>query len=1222
MSISGNFPSQPPTLLLDFANSSELDPRITFTRASTATYYDGQTSALAEQNLTSNSQNLAAYLIFSGGSGTATANAAVAPDGTTTATSLTPSNGSTGLAYYANGAIPSGTIITTVSIYAKANGMNFIAIGYNNTTTQIEANLISGLITVGSGSIVSVGNGWYRIVCAAVVWNGYTYYPQVRDTSGTATLSTSDGVKGIYVWGAQSEQRSNVTSYTATSGTAITNYIPQLMTAANNVPRFDHDPTTGQSLGLFIEEQRTNLFENSNNIGSAFWFINGITVASNAIIAPDGTQTASSIVANSGANQPYFYSNYSGSAGYTVTATINYTYSFYVKRNGTQYCRIINQANLSNYCGVQFDFNTLTFGSIINVGDYTLTNPVVTSVGNGWYRLAVTIINATRTDQYPCVIGTDQTITGTVGSITDGNEVKGLYVWGAQKEQGSFTTSYIPTTLVYSGRASTGTYLAANGYIQTAAANTQRFQINTLGTNQILLETSSSNQFTWTNNFSQTSQWYSSGTAAIITPRVLVAPDGTYTGDLKTGGNLFCNLSVNNGFYYTISVYAKNYGGNTLRIQIWNSTVYGFADYNLVTGTTGGALGTLTTQSASITNAGNGWYRCTYTFVSQATETDYYVFSSAGVYLWGAQGESGGVATSYIPAIDTFTSRSSNATYYNASTTALAEQNLLTYSQDFTNAIWLKNNGGVGSVPIITANYATAPNGTSTAARMQFALNSGTTVNDRSYISNNIIVLNTNNSGSIWLKSNSGTPTIQFRIGGAVLNQTITTTWARYSILAVNGGDNSFNLGLRGGQTPSNTDSVDILVWGPQVELRSAITSYTATTSTNVTNYIPVLQTATNNVARYDYDPITRISKGLLVEPSVTNFLSYSTNFSGGNWYNYNCNTSINVIVSPDGTLTGTKLYENTANAEHYFQQFSGSGTVTTWTSSVYAKAGERNYLVLDIYLSGQYRVWFNLANGTIGTISPSGTTATITSVGNGWYRCTATRLATSSVDIYTLIGVSYADNIYSYAGDGYSGIYLWGAQMEQGTSATSYIPTPITGGQVTRAADVATSAAQSRAADVYSSATATRNADNASMTGTNFSSWFNPTQGTFFGAYDVIQSNCRLLCAYNNTTQFRLVDLLNNGSSVQYYSNNGANFTFGGYTNNSKLAGTYSNTNYSGSINGLVQQATPTIPLTSVDTFGIGNYVGIAYTNGHIKKLAYWPQALTNTQLQALTKS
>jgi hypothetical protein len=427
-----------PSLLLDFANTKTLDPRITFTRASTGTFYDGKTVAKAEENLHANSQSLTATFVLSGGTGSLTANATTAPDGTTTAASLVPANGATALAYYGNTVIPSANSYT-ISIFAKANGMNFIAIGTNNSAAVVEANLSTGAISSGTGSIVSVGNDWYRITAQASSYSNTVYYLQVRDTSGTATLSTSNGTNGVYVWGAQIEQRSFGTAYTATSGSPITNYIPALQTAASGVARFEHNPVTGESLGLEIEEQRVNLALRSEEFDNASWTKVRASITSNTIVAPDGTLTGDKLVGTTDSDTHIVFQ---GSISYT-SGTV-YTATVYAKAGEQNAIAFYfpNSFGFSANTGIYVD---LTTGQAVTGTSITLTAPTsssITSVGNGWYRISITQAASSTTASGRSAYITSAT--GTTNAFA-GDGYSGIYIWGAQLEAGSFATSYIPT---------------------------------------------------------------------------------------------------------------------------------------------------------------------------------------------------------------------------------------------------------------------------------------------------------------------------------------------------------------------------------------------------------------------------------------------------------------------------------------------------------------------------------------------------------------------------------------------------------------------------------------------------------------------------------------------------------------------------------------------------------------------------------------------------------
>ena len=126
-------------------------------------------------------------------------------------------------------------------------------------------------------------------------------------------------------------------------------------------------------------------------------------------------------------------------------------------------------------------------------------------------------------------------------------------------------------------------------------------------------------------------------------------------------------------------------------------------------------------------------------------------------------------------------------------------------------------------------------------------------------------------------------------------------------------------------------------------------------------------------------------------------------------------------------------------------------GDDITW--SIFVKKGERNWIYLRDTAAGNFTSWFDLENGVVGT--KTGTLQNkIEDYGNGWYRCSITYTSTSTtakVRIYTAV----ADYQELYQGDGTSGVYIWGAMVEQKSFSTSYIPNHGVSGGVTRLADV-----------------------------------------------------------------------------------------------------------------------------------------------------------------------
>jgi hypothetical protein len=482
-----------PSLLLDFANTKTLDPRITFTRASTATFYDGKTVAKAEENLLSYSQEFDnAY--WSKDNGTVTANNTTAPDGTTTAELFIPNTTST-FHRITRTAVFSSAGKAFYSIYVKASGYDIVGIRESTSVgASYTFNLATGTVGVQNGaaadpSITSVGDGWYRISISATITGNVGFSVHVLDGSYVSGSLTSyswagDGTSGIYVWGAQLEQRSSVTAYTATTTAPITNYIPALQTAASGVARFEHNPVTGESLGLEIEEQRTNIALQSEDFTTT-WTVSATSVSSNTIIAPNGTLTGDKLVLNNAASL-------GGYVGQTITAAATtYTCSCYAKIGEYNRVQLFVRGNATAVNNASVTFS-LVDGSIITAaavsGTFTGASATSTNVGNGWYRLTLTFTSTGETAVRARVL-----VLNSVATTGDG--YSGIYIWGAQVEAGAFATSYIPTTTAqvtrsadaasmtgtnFSSwyRADEGSLYAESEVLSTALANSMVFTIS------------------------------------------------------------------------------------------------------------------------------------------------------------------------------------------------------------------------------------------------------------------------------------------------------------------------------------------------------------------------------------------------------------------------------------------------------------------------------------------------------------------------------------------------------------------------------------------------------------------------------------------------------------------------------------------------------------------------------------------------------------------------
>ena len=431
-----------PSLNLDFANSKELDPRITFTRASNATYYDGYTTAKAEENLVTYSNSFDSW----GKSiSSITENNTTSPSGAADA-ALFECTDSTG--YYC------GLYSNTISVqanqryilhcYVKNNNTDYIALGFNKTTYDnvgkvfdISTGTLSGFytqngsnFTFNDASITSVGGGWYKLQVEFTPLSSFTGTANIGLTTGTGIgpsvfgYTQSNIGEGFYLWNMQLEQRDTVTAYTPTTTQPITNYVPLLQTAGNNVARFDHNPVTGESLGLLIEESRTNLLLRSEEFDNAYWVKTNATVTANAIIAPNGTLTAEKLIPDTVASGHHIDKILTGAA---------HTLSIYAKA-GEYSVMTLFFTNHNSYVS----FNLLT-GTIVETAG-TATGRIE-SVGNGWYRCSVSTTSTTHIQvRVYAINGANFAVNSNVG---DG--YSGIYIWGAQLEVGAFPTSYIPT---------------------------------------------------------------------------------------------------------------------------------------------------------------------------------------------------------------------------------------------------------------------------------------------------------------------------------------------------------------------------------------------------------------------------------------------------------------------------------------------------------------------------------------------------------------------------------------------------------------------------------------------------------------------------------------------------------------------------------------------------------------------------------------------------------
>ena len=183
-----------------------------------------------------------------------------------------------------------------------------------------------------------------------------------------------------------------------------------------------------------------------------------------------------------------------------------------------------------------------------------------------------------------------------------------------------------------------------------------------------------------------------------------------------------------------------------------------------------------------------------------------------------------------------------------------------------------------------------------------------------------------------------------------------------------------------------------------------------------------------------------RTEIGGLVQRTPYNLLTFSEQFENSVWTKTRCAVTTNSITSPNGTITADTVVEDTtASASHPVSR-AVTFNAGSQTFSVYAKAANRSWIHIALLSTANAFAYFDLSNGTVGTIG-SATTASIQSIGDGWYRCIMS--ATTAAGSNTLgIYPASADANNVYTGNGTDSIYIWGSQLVEGVDPLPYFPT------------------------------------------------------------------------------------------------------------------------------------------------------------------------------------
>ncbi len=200
-----------------------------------------------------------------------------------------------------------------------------------------------------------------------------------------------------------------------------------------------------------------------------------------------------------------------------------------------------------------------------------------------------------------------------------------------------------------------------------------------------------------------------------------------------------------------------------------------------------------------------------------------------------------------------------------------------------------------------------------------------------------------------------------------------------------------------------------------------------------------LIEEVTNDVPRLDW--LNSNCPSLLLESQRTNLLNYSEDYSQSQWIKIRSTISTDQSIAPNGTFTADKIIASTDNNTHRCDQAITLTDAETYTLSFFAKESEYNCIRASIGQGGA--TFGNVASFNLNTktVSTTGTieNAEILDFGNGWFRCISTMQAGVADRVVIGIGI---DDSYSFIGDNSSGLFMWGAMIEQASYSSSYIKT------------------------------------------------------------------------------------------------------------------------------------------------------------------------------------
>ena len=310
--------------------------------------------------------------------------------------------------------------VNTFSVYAKAGTAKWLRLLFETISDSYYFDLENGVLGSSTsqpvdGNIESVGNGWYRCsVTGSGTIGAVRIYPADDDLDVTGTSGS------IYIQDAQLEQGLVATDYIETGASTAQAGILE------DMPRLDY--SGGASCpSLLLEPQRSNVITQSEYIGA--WTPSGLTITDNDATSPEGVSNAAKLTLPSGSAQKRI------ALGSMPVTSVARSYSFFFKSDDITAVQLVHSGDLQGYA--RFDISTGVVGST-----GTKTTSDIEDYGNGWYR-CVANFDSTNAFGSTIYLYISDSATGGYGGSTSAQG--DLFVYGAQYEEGSYPTSYIPT---------------------------------------------------------------------------------------------------------------------------------------------------------------------------------------------------------------------------------------------------------------------------------------------------------------------------------------------------------------------------------------------------------------------------------------------------------------------------------------------------------------------------------------------------------------------------------------------------------------------------------------------------------------------------------------------------------------------------------------------------------------------------------------------------------